>query len=292
MPWAVAFALRADGWWLRSAIVWAKPNPMPESVTDRPTSSYEHVFLLAKQATYYWDADAVREPLSPETHARGPNGSMGLDRSRFGNVHVPGSMPSGVMTDNPAGRNARNVLTIASEPFSGKAYGCDADHFAVMPPSLAEWCVRAATSESGCCPHCRAPWERVTERESRPNAPSLCGKYNGQGVHRTISGGVSNDARERRDAGWRPTCACPQHEPIACTALDPFAGAGTTLLAADRLRRDAIGIELNPAYAVMAERRVRADAPLFAPVGGADTPLFSRAADDAYDAPMRDLFAA
>jgi len=69
IPWRLAFALRADGWWLRSDIIWAKPNPMPESVTDRPTKSHEYVFLLAKAARYFYDADAVREPIKPTTPA-------------------------------------------------------------------------------------------------------------------------------------------------------------------------------------------------------------------------------
>jgi hypothetical protein len=125
----------------------------------------------------------------------------------------------------------------------------------------------------------------VVNVETRPNAPSLTGKYDGNGVHRTISGGVSNDAREREERGWSASCACSA-DVVPATVLDPFAGAGTTLLVADRLQRNAIGIELNAAYTTMAMDRCRADAPLFVdtpgpqPVPGFAQPnLFAEAAD-------------
>jgi DNA modification methylase len=251
IPWSVAFALRDDGWWLRSAIVWHKPNPMPESVRDRPTSAYEHVFLLAKGERYFYDAEAIRQE---------PTGRTDPIRS-FG--HVPDRSDrdntNGYQLDALKGANARNVWTIATEPFR------DA-HFACMPPELAERCIKAGTSERGCCPLCGAPWWRIVAIETRPNAPSLQGKYNGNNRHRTISGGVGNDSRRRDERGWQASCSCPPHQPIPCTVLDPFAGAGTTGLVADRLQRRAILIELFPKFTDMAERRVVRDAPLLAQV--------------------------
>lgn len=119
IPWMVAFALRADGWYLRSEIIWAKPNPMPESVTDRPTKAHEYVFLLSKSPRYFYDADAIREP-----HADG----------KWGGEDGP--------TLNPAGRNKRSVWTVATQPFAGA-------HFATFPPKLIEPCILAGCPEGG-----------------------------------------------------------------------------------------------------------------------------------------------
>jgi DNA modification methylase len=211
VPWRVAFALQSEGWWLRSAIVWAKPNPMPESVTDRPTSSYEMVFLLTKSERYFYDADAIAEPLRESSIARlgqDVDHQEGSDRANggrktngkmkavcFGGTKGQGSFGSAARRASGnewvAGksRNARNVWTIATQPFSGA-------HFATMPPDLAERCIKA-----GC--------------------------------------------------------------PIGGHVLDPFAGAGTTGLVADRLQRDATLIDLSPAYGDMAASRITDDSPLF-----------------------------
>ena len=221
------------------------------------------MFLLTKSARYYYDADAVREP-----HADwrdGHNTTVPQDQSGVRKWN-PGRNEY-----NPAGRSCRNVWTIATAPFPEA-------HFATFPPELAERCIKAGTSERGCCSQCGKPWVRDLDVETRPNAPSLTGKYNGDGVHRTISGGVSNDARLREDRGWR--AGCDHEAPVSpCIVLDPFAGAGTTLLVADRLQRDAIGIELNTAYTEMAMQRCRDDAPLFADLPPAADPEDERMAD-------------
>jgi hypothetical protein len=159
MPWRLAFALQADGWWLRSDIIWSKPNPMPESVTDRPTSAHEHVFLLTRSAKYYYDADAVREDsAAPEGSAQrygsaffvGPKHESG-GYSANGQTHTAG------MKQFNGSRNLRNVWTIATHAYP------DA-HFATFPPELAERCIKAGTSERGACAACGKPWGRVTER--------------------------------------------------------------------------------------------------------------------------------
>jgi DNA modification methylase len=291
IPWMVAFALRAEGWWLRSAIVWSKPNPMPESCRDRPTSSYEMVFLLAKEARYFWDATAVAEPVAPAT---ANDSRIGTDRiadygsssGRYGAGVNASRTAARNAVGSTATRNARNVLTFSSEPFNGaKLLDGSTDHFAVMPSALAEWCVRAGTSQAGCCPHCLAPWQRIVERGEpdrdwqRACGGDAAGEYAGQSRKDHDAAGVQNASdvkrrildgmREKRTTGWRPTCDCPEHTPRACTVLDCFSGAGTTLLAADRLRRDAIGIELSRDYVAMSERRLRGDAGLFAEVTAA-----------------------
>src|SRR3974390_998869 len=133
IPWRVAFALQADGWWLRSDIIWSKPNPMPESVTDRPTKAHEYLFLLARSERYYYDADAIAE-VATCYRMRGPalhpdsvstNGNSGLCRRP--------------KTDF---RNRRSVWTIATHPFPEA-------HFATFPPSLIEPCILAGCPEGG-----------------------------------------------------------------------------------------------------------------------------------------------
>jgi len=143
IPWRVAFALQADGWWLRMDAVWSKPNPMPESVTDRPTKAHEYVFLLANAARYYYDADAVREALADcnaqrstdryDTTGRGPRdgGNRGLD-----------TLAARMREGDHVGRNKRSVWTIATVPFPGA-------HFAVFPPELARTCILAGCPEGG-----------------------------------------------------------------------------------------------------------------------------------------------
>ena len=198
VPWRVAFALQARGWWLRSAIVWSKPNCMPESVTDRPTSAYEMVFLLTKAERYWYDAEAIAEDASDVSIARVTQANFanqtGGEKDYRNGVNPSRSMRKTLenFAKDPSRRNARNVWTIATQPYRGS-------HFATMPPDLAERCIKAGCPKGG----------RV---------------------------------------------------------LDPFGGAGTTGLVADRLGRHATLIELNPSYIGMGSDRIRDDAPLFAQV--------------------------
>jgi len=426
IPWRVAFALQADGWVLRSEIVWSKRNPMPESVTDRPTKAHEQVFLFAKanrigpdptpwddipaadarwlaalidgegsviirrevakgnsygahaaqlsigstseallaevvritmsatvlhrpglnapmhywqvsnkqalgilrcvypflivkrrqarcaialeegkrypgghaslaqkeiarrdalwQAVkslnhfgdpdlslvpeptfgrwtsqrYFYDADAVREEAikgaSGSTFMNGKTGINGLGRvSRAERIES-------------AYRNLRSVWNIATEPFP------DA-HFATFPKKLVEPCIRAGTSERGCCPECGAPWVRQVNRAPRVNADGSCECGVTHGTNKSgadaYTQGPQGMARNGRSycsqvmtTGWSPTCA-HDVEPTPCTVLDPFAGSGTTGVVALRLGRSFVGIELNPEYVEMARRRIENDAPLF-----------------------------
>ena len=231
----------------------SKPNPMPESVTDRPTRAHEYVFLLSKSARYFYDAEAIREDGPTYTRkAGGYKGRDGNNASRFGGKGGFGD--SDVTT---TGRNARTVWTINPQP-------TPESHFATFPEALAERCILAGTSAKGACAKCGAPWDRVTDVS-----------YDTQG--RTTNGPRSIECRDERPGravravkivettGWRPTCDCGIHEVRPCVVLDPFAGSGTTLLVAERLGRDSVGIELNPEYVAIAERRIRARDPM-APV--------------------------
>lgn len=259
-PWLLAFALRADGWYLRSDTIWARPNPMPESVTDRPTKAHSYVFLLTKSAKYAYDADAIRETAqdrpqpAPEDKTRDANGTAWLN-----NRYAPG--PSGY-GHNPAGRNARSVQTWPTEPTPFA-------HFATFPQALVAWCIKAGTSERGACSECGAPWRRITERTiENPGNRSNNGRYDGNEklrrgfeVRREVSVATT---------GWEPSCAChdvggplwnglmpTQADTTPCVVLDPFSGSGTTALVARRLGRHAVGIELNEDYLRISATRLQ-----------------------------------
>ncbi|HXJ57232.1 MAG TPA: site-specific DNA-methyltransferase [Verrucomicrobiae bacterium] len=223
IPWRVALALQEDGWWLRQDIIWSKPNPMPESVTDRCTKAHEYLFLLSKSARYYYDAEAIREDMKAESVARynyafggakseqltaeeaaGPGsrthpigmrkvkipGGWDTGAGAHGTIHREGRTEAEYVEAEPKpGRNKRSVWEVATAPFPEA-------HFATFPPALIEPCILAGCPKGG-------------------------------------------------------------------TVLDPFGGAGTTGLVADRLQRSAILIELNPVYADMARKRIVGDSPLF-----------------------------
>jgi len=186
IPWRVAFALQADGWYLRQDIIWHKPNPMPESVTDRCTKAHEYVFLLSKSARYFYDAGAIAEEGVVPAGTKAAKGSA--ERYALGGVNA--RPPEYKVYDGT--RNRRSVWTVATQPYSGA-------HFATFPPALIDPCILA-----GC--------------------------------------------------------------PVGGTVLDPFGGAGTTGLVADRLGRNAVLVELNPAYVGIATRRIEGDAGMFAEV--------------------------
>lgn len=136
IPWRVAFALQADGWYLRSDIIWAKPNPMPESVTDRPTKAHEYVFLLSKSARYFYDAQAIAEPIAPATIRDKRSNADGLRRLRG----FPGQASNGgTRLGSRDTSNRRSVWTINTKPYKGA-------HFATFPPALVEPCIRAGSA--------------------------------------------------------------------------------------------------------------------------------------------------
>ena len=146
IPWQVAFALQTDGWVLRSDIIWAKRNFMPEAVTDRPTRAHEHVFLLTKNTQYWFDADAIREESDPEQQAHNERYAKvyAAQSDRAASTGQPGNNNSAGIHSRPGkpGRNSRDVWTISSQPFPGA-------HFATMPITLAEKCVQAGCRPGG-----------------------------------------------------------------------------------------------------------------------------------------------
>ena len=190
IPWLLAFALRADGWYLRNDIIWEKANPMPESVRDRCSRSYEHIFLLTKSKKYYFDYLAISEPIAATTAARLKSERNAIHKYSYevpGQSNVQGinkARAAGVFNDDNISplRNKRDVWHINTVPYSGA-------HFAAYPPKLAETCILAGCPENG-------------------------------------------------------------------IVIDPFFGSGTTGLAAKRLNRRYIGIELNPDYCKLARERI------------------------------------
>jgi len=207
IPWRVAFALQADGWYLRQDIIWAKPNPMPESVTDRCTKSHEYIFLLTKSARYYYDNEAVREQSVWDLDGQGTEGRK--NRAFEGMKSYPTDIKNGIRprtrktgegqdsaigTKGCAGcdgyRNKRSVWTITTKPYKEA-------HFATFPEEIPRTCILAGSKKGD-------------------------------------------------------------------TILDPFSGAGTTGVVAEKLNRKYVGIELNPQYIKMAEDRIYNVQPLFA----------------------------
>lgn len=253
MPWRVAFGLQDDGWILRSDVIWHKPNPMPESVIDRPTKSHEYVFLLAKQERYWYDADAIRECAEyGENRATFIGGTARLSKA---NIVSGGFVPSDKGMDRPetSSRNKRTVWTIATEPTPFA-------HFATFPQKLIEPMVLAG------CPHkvcavCGAPWvrqvereaERYNEREGHAQALRMAGVISG-GTEKVTLG--MTQFVKRTDLGFARTCAHTDVPIRAGIVLDPFMGSGTTALVARRLGRHYIGSELNPAYVKLCNERL------------------------------------
>jgi len=249
-PWRIALALQADGWYLRSEIIWHKTNPMPESVTDRPTRAHEQVFLLSKRAQYFYDAEAIRETLavnygSAEEYAKrwGKPGFYHADNSdpKGGGFRGLGGSPSGF---NPDGRNARTVWTLPTEPTAMA-------HFATFPTALVDRCLRAGTSAYGCCAQCGAPWQRVVSRERLLDGATLVtGTHSRPGeAHRITANGMGHwrISTHTTEHGWQASCPCNAGVTPAMV-LDPFVGSGTTLLAARALGRHGVGLDLSLSY--------------------------------------------
>jgi DNA modification methylase len=249
IPWRAAFALQADGWWLRSDIVWSKPNAMPEPIRDRPTRAHEFVFLLSKSRRYFYDAEAVREP---DKGGRAGNGYLRPERLSYGGQSAPRGQSEGWV--GGGGRNRRSVWQVATQCFRGA-------HFATFPEGLVEPCVLAGSSPTA-CRACGAPWRRiVSSRRLMDGEEAPAGKSDpqrelerGRGHSRSWarSGKVLN---HRQTIGWEP--GCDHDDPgDRCTVIDPFAGAATTGIVAARHGRDFLGVELSPSFAEIGRRRL------------------------------------
>jgi DNA modification methylase len=258
IPARVAIALQADGWWLRDEIIWNKNNPMPESCTDRCTKSHEKIFMLTKAARYFYDQEAIKEPIS-QSYANDTR-PHGVLRQRFypESKYVKSGMLELDHSEFPNGqrettRNKRNVWTVPTQPYPEA-------HFATYPPDLIKPCILAGTSAKGCCAKCGAPWKRVVAVEREPRGDNF-GNRDGVFDHGQ-AGSKYQQITDSKTIGWKRTCMCQvgrhprlNDPPIPCTVLDPFSGSGTTGEVAIELGRKAILIELNPKYVSLIEQR-------------------------------------
>ncbi len=295
IPWRVALALQADGWWLRSSCPWIKRNCMPESCKDRPATAIEYVFLLTKSQRYFYDHEAVKIEASPDSHARYGRARstdhkyVDADRKYFKSMKLMGGVVAGVNpkaqkipsswdTDpghheafHRKGRASSSPMVHGNLPgrrdegracnkpdqhsrarrnsdwffdswqgllpdneggplaFVVNTQGYKEAHFATFPEKLVEPCVKAGSSEKGCCPECGDPWVRVTEKTDKGFADRTF-----RSAHCTDTPGMTNGHRattlakiiQTETIGWKPTCS-HDHPPIPCTVIDPFGGAGT-----------------------------------------------------------------
>lgn len=333
IPEMLFFALRGDGWYVRSRIVWAKSSVMPESVRNRPSSAHETVLMLTKSSsgTFWWHRDGKGSRAKPPPDWRWVHVETGEERAwdpgakgyrranlwsgeaNFYDREAVAETPSdsslnrisqatfasqtGGAKDYGSGTNANRSARKTLENFAANPtrnlrnawpLGDEADdlsdwwtvnpeplrdaHFAAFPTRLASRCIQASTSEHGCCTYCGAPYRRVVELgEADEDHRKACGAdgtgaYSGES-RKDYGAARAQDAsatkarilagmRRRRTVGWASTCACPPGPVLPALVLDPFSGAGTVALCASRLGRDCVGIDLNPEYHAIAEKRL------------------------------------
>jgi DNA modification methylase len=239
IPWRVAFALQADGWYLRCDIIWAKPNPMPESITDRPTKAHEYIFLLSKSSRYYYDADAIKEPYAESTlreFAYGYNGQGRKDYEGAG-VQNPGDVKRRIV--EKAQKNAQRRRDKVN---------------------LNDWDKRDRKGVQASGP---LPLHSIGKRDGRHEAIFSADGRNKRSVW-TVTTQPYPDAHFATfpEALIEP-CILAGSRP-GDTVLDPFNGSGTTGAVAIRHQRHYIGVELNADYIELARKRIGAVAPLFA----------------------------
>ena len=254
IPWMLAFALRADGWYLRQDIIWHKPNPMPESVRDRCTKAHEYIFLLSKSPKYYFDSEAIKEPASTPPATRNRNAEGYNPSYPYGDRFSAGERVYGA----DGKRNKRDVWSVAVRPFK------DA-HFATFPTTLIEPCILAGTSEHGVCHKCKSQYERIMangEIPERKTRDKTLGVYPDRKTTTRLNS-VDMAVIPKTQIGWKQTCNCEASQPVPAVVLDPFFGAGTTGLVAQRHGRKWIGCELNPEYASIATTRIESESNLF-----------------------------
>jgi DNA modification methylase len=252
IPWRVALALQADGWYLRQDIIWHKPNPMPESVRDRCTKAHEYMFLLTKKPRYFCDMEAIKDPAATDWTI--------TQKDRVQRVDATGGAISGGTGDvvsKGTTRNKRSVWTVTTKPYKEA-------HFATFPPKLIEPCVLAGTSEKGQCYTCGTPWSRVVEKtKSFQSGSGKSGNpISGKNGSECQGGGDTGDIRKgpvtsTKTVAWTANCDCDAPQAIPQIVFDPFMGSGTTGMVAKMHGRDYLGLELNPEYIELIHKRIK-----------------------------------
>lgn len=278
VPWMLAFALRADGWYLRQDIIWHKTTSMPESVTDRCTKNHEYIFLLTKSSKYYYDHISIMQD------AKNPIDDMRrLNAASWDDKTIPGELNNGLRprksdtfkrdnskrgisivnqtkgthrpdrndTFNTGKANKRSVWTVTPRAFTEA-------HFATYPPELIVDCIKAGSSEYGVCDSCGSPYKRLYKQRlvpgnkasfnSKPDDRDAQADAQDAGSNRMKDGHKPEWINEVKQLGFVPSCKCPNTKRSPAIILDPFFGAGTTGIVARKLNRNFIGIELNKSY--------------------------------------------
>lgn len=285
IPWRVAIALQEAGWNLRQDIIWHKPNPMPESVTDRCTKAHEYIFLLSKSQKYFYDHEAIKEPIQDATALRMLRGvsdshknvngapgqtahSMNKPRANVRKEFESSMGGGGTSFVGHSGykradgtlmiketRNKRSVWTVNTKPYKGA-------HFAVFPEELIKPCILAGTSHVGHCPKCNTRWSRDVEKvvSTSTDCPKTQSAHEARGGTGTPTGTVGKSGGGRVNGytttlGWKANCECGV-EPVSDIVLDPFMGSGTTAQVSQQLDRRYLGCELNPDYTPLQNKRV------------------------------------
>ena len=286
VPARVAIAMQVDGWLLRSEITWAKTSAMPQSVTDRPTSATERIYLFAKQGRYFYDRFGCAQPSNGWNGSRFGDGKSGAAKvyqrqTEHGEFHGGTPRPSDTKGGNqgkqaqvgsrqyagfndrwnaseangsaPTTANSRDFWLLGPEPFAG-------EHFAVFPSEIPRRAILLGTSAHGCCAECGAPWARAVDKStSGPTRVQDRPRYTRESEPLLHPKDVPT-AVEYRTTGWAPTCAHLDAPTVPATVLDPFSGSGTSGVVAVKLGRRYVGIELNPDYVTMSERRIATEA--------------------------------
>ncbi|MBN4061712.1 site-specific DNA-methyltransferase [Bacteroidales bacterium AH-315-I05] len=257
-PWMVGFALRANGWYLRKDIIWHKKNPMPESCTDRPTTAHEYIFLMSKSKHYFYDADAIKEKVSGNTHSMEIKLHPPIEDSEVGRKDW-----ARLTAGHVDRRNKRSVWECNPAPFPEA-------HFATFPQKLIVDCIKAGCPER-VCTKCGKPREKIIEGKSK-NAFNLRirdvqkGRIKHTNRVATVSEVENYDEKQYGGEGKKvfsyTNCGCGS-EFVAGIVLDPFMGACTTALVARKLNRDFIGFEMSEKYLKMGKKRLENELGMF-----------------------------
>ncbi len=250
---------------LRQDIIWQKVNPQPESVKDRCTKAHEYIFLLSKSNKYYFDHIAIQTPyVDFEKESKG-TAIAGFRADVPGKTRQSANQKTRDTFYSNAGANKRSVWAVSSQSYEGA-------HFATYPEKLMLDSIKAGSSEHGCCANCGRPYRRVTEKKLVPgpkasfnstfDARDAKADANCQSANRMRDGHKPGHVNETTTLGWEPTCTCKAGI-VPSLVLDPFAGTGTTLVTAQKLGRDFIGIELGTDNIPLIESRFAGELGMF-----------------------------
>lgn len=265
IPWRLALALSDAGLYLRGEVIWHKRSPMPESVGDRPTRAHEQIFLFSKQPKYFYDDFASSEEVTGGAHSRGAGGNPKAMSVPYGDGKggtKANEKFSQAVVDLVERRNMRTVWSLSSYSFKGA-------HFATFPPELVRRCLSAGVSEAGCCSECGAPYKRIIHKERKPTRPGCNSKatsasQNEDSPYHDTRGTIIGNRDPRRHTtvkecvGWSTTCKHAISRPNPCIVFDPFHGAGTTMMVANRLKLNYFGIDISQKYLDLSIERLRA----------------------------------